>query len=442
MIYNINKLKIFFQFIYKMLKISKRLFSDMRKIKTPPIVYIQGEEMTKYTMDLIMNKWINKYLDTSNWKFYDLSCKNRDITDDKCLYDAVEDGKVLRSIFKEPTITPSEYQKYKLNLTKSLPSPNGYMRKEWNGITISRDTIHIKNLDLGYKNQVLFDRHAVGGEYTAGFKEVNSGTLITTFHPDKDFSTILVDKRNLKDKNNVVVTYHTPLDNVNIMAHEFFNRCLKYNVTPYVVTKKTVFKWQESFWKIIKDVFDEKYKTKFNKLNLLERTNNDLMHLISDAATMNIIKWKEGGFGMISHNYDGDMLSDEISQMHFSPGFITSNFIGMNSNNDIIKQFEASHGTVSDMWEDHLKGKETSLNPLGMIHALISAINYSVKIDTTNDFNKEEILLFTKNLQAIVNKEFVDGNCTRDLNKNGLTTEEFIKNIENKLFDFHSKHLR
>ena len=61
---------------------------------------------------------------------------------------------------------------------------------------------------------------------------------------------------------------------------------------------------------------------------------------------------------MISHNYDGDMLSDEISQIHFSPGFITSNFTGINSNNEIIKQFEASHGTVSDMWKDHLNNKE------------------------------------------------------------------------------------
>lgn len=43
-------------------------------------------------------------------------------------------------------------------------SPNGAMRKGWNGVTISRDTIMIENLDLGYKNIVLCDRHAVGGE--------------------------------------------------------------------------------------------------------------------------------------------------------------------------------------------------------------------------------------------------------------------------------------
>lgn len=42
-----------------------------------------------------------------------------------------------------------------------------------------------------------------------------------------------------------MVTYHNPLDNVEDLAHHFFTRCLASNIVPYVVTKKTVFKWQE-----------------------------------------------------------------------------------------------------------------------------------------------------------------------------------------------------
>ena len=34
------------------------------------------------------------------------------------------------------------------------------------------------------------------------------------------------------------------------LAHHFFARCLEAKVVPYVVTKKTVFKWQESFWQV------------------------------------------------------------------------------------------------------------------------------------------------------------------------------------------------
>lgn len=202
--------------------------------------------------------------------------------------------------------------------------------------------------------------------------------------------------------------YHNPLDNVPDLAHHFFSRCLEAKVTPYVVTKKTVFKWQEGFWQAMKKVFDESYKTKcvarcalarcsprpywsrrapttdagqpavvhdaydplppspacrYVAAGLLDKCGGELPHLISDAATMQIIRWTDGGFGMAAHNYDGDMLTDEVAQVHRSPGFITSNLIGKRDDGTMIKEFEASHGTVADMWHAHLRGEETSLNP-------------------------------------------------------------------------------
>lgn len=193
-------------------------------------------------------------------EFYDLSCKSRDLTDDKVLADAIAAGKRIGSIFKEPTVTPSAIQVKKLGLKKAYGSPNGAMRKGWKGITISRDTIHIEGVKLGFDRPVLFDRHAVGGEYGAGWKSVGAGRLVTTFFPDDGSSPIICDDRVLKDLNNVVVTYHNPLDNVKELAHHFFSRCLAANVVPYVVTKKTVFKWQEGFWLTMKSVFDEHYK--------------------------------------------------------------------------------------------------------------------------------------------------------------------------------------
>jgi isocitrate dehydrogenase len=39
---------------------------------------------------------------------------------------------------------------------------------------------------------------------------------------------------------------------------------------------------------------------------------------------------------MISHNYDGDMLTDEISQVHGSPGFITSNLTGKREDGTLV----------------------------------------------------------------------------------------------------------
>jgi isocitrate dehydrogenase len=215
---------------------------------------------------------------------------------------------MVGSVFKEPTITPSALQVKEFGLSKGLPSPNGAMRRGWNGITISRDTIHIEGIELGYKKPVFFERHAVGGEYGAGWNAVGQGTLLTTYLPnDPKQAPFVVDKRDLKDHQNVVVVYHNPYDNVTPLAHLFFQRCLDHNITPYVVTKKTVFKWQEGFWKTMKDVFDADYKSKFEEAGLLTKCGGDLQHLISDAATMQLIRWTDGGFGMAAHNYDGDM---------------------------------------------------------------------------------------------------------------------------------------
>lgn len=59
----------------------------------------------------------------------------------------------------------------------------------------------------------------------------------------------------------------------------------------------------------MKEVFDKNYKDKFLAKGLLERSGGDLQHLISDAATMQLIRWTDGGFGMAAHNYDGDMCT-------------------------------------------------------------------------------------------------------------------------------------
>lgn len=406
-------------------------------IKAPPMVYISGEEMTHYASQLIVEQWIKPYFDTSAWEIYDLSCKNRDATNDKVLHDAVEAGKRIGAIFKEPTITPSALQVKEMGLSKAYGSPNGAMRRGWNGITISRDTIHIEGMELGYKKQVFFERHAVGGEYGAGWAKVGKGTLLTTYLPQDGSPPFVVDKRDLTDDNNVVVVYHNPYDNVKELAHLFFKRCLESKITPYVVTKKTVFKWQEGFWASMKEVFDEHYKQQFLDAGLLERSGGDLQHLISDAATMQLIRWTDGGFGMAAHNYDGDMLTDQIAQVHRSPGFITSNLVGTKDDGSLIKEFEASHGTVSDLWHDHLAGKETSLNPLGLVEAIIGAMQHAASLEAEkypDDAEKQivnaKIFNYCNTLRESMHNTFRYGQGTRDMSgPSGFSTEDFIAKV-------------
>nr|6LKZ_C Chain C, isocitrate dehydrogenase [Phaeodactylum tricornutum]6LKZ_D Chain D, isocitrate dehydrogenase [Phaeodactylum tricornutum] len=413
------------------------MLSVENKVVAPPMVYIAGEEMTRYACDLVVKSWLEPYFDLSQWEYFDLSCVNRDNTNDQVLRDAVTAGQRIGAIFKEPTITPSAIQKKAFGLKNSLGSPNGAMRAGWNGITISRDTIHIDGIELGYKRPVFFERHAVGGEYGAGWSKVGRGTLLTTYLPSDGRDPFVVDKRDLTDQHNVVVTYHNPYDNVEPLAHLFFQRCLDANITPYVVTKKTVFKWQEGFWAVMKDVFDEHYKSRFEEKGLLQACGGDLQHLISDAATMQLIRWTDGGFGMAAHNYDGDMLTDQIAQVHRSPGFITSNLVGKAPDGSLIKEFEASHGTVSDLWNDHLAGKETSLNPLGLVEAIVGALQHAAVLDAEKNPDDEhkvkardQIFNFTTTLRTAMHNTFRYGQGTRDMSgPSGYTTEDFVRKV-------------
>ncbi len=410
--------------------------SGGEKLVAAPMVYVAGEEMTKYVMDLVKEKWIAPNVDTSKWEHFDMSAKNRDDTNDRVLKDVVSAGFKLKAIFKEPTITPTADQVKRLGLRKTWGSPNGAMRRGWNGITISRDTIHIDGIELGYKGQVLFERHAVGGEYAAGWKNVGRGTLKTTFVP-KDGpdagKEIVVDERECKDAVSAVVTYDNAYDNVHNLAKFFFERCLDAGVKPYVVTKKTVFKWQEPFWQIMKDVYDRDFKAKFIDKKVVSEKDAELIHLLSDAATMKLVQWTQGNFGMAAHNYDGDVLTDELAQMHKSPGFITSNLVGVAPDGSYIKEFEASHGTVTDMNEARLRGEETSLNPLGMVEGLIGAMNHASFTHDTKE-NHQKMVDFTTSIREIMHKLFREGKGTRDLSgPSGATTEEFIDRVADEL---------
>jgi len=153
---------------------------------------------------------------------------------------------------------------------------------------------------------------------------------------------------------------------------------------------------------------------------------------------MQLIRWTDGGFGMAAHNYDGDMLTDQIAQVHRSPGFITSNLVGRNSETgSLIKEFEASHGTVTDLWLDHLEGKETSLNPLGLVEALMGAMEHAATLEAEADgasadskLVQAKIFNFTTTLRKAIHNTFRYGQGTRDMSgPTGFTTEDFISKV-------------
>lgn len=61
-----------------------------------------------------------------------------------------------------------------------------------------------------------------------------------------------------------------------------------------------------------------------------------------------------GGVGMAAHNYNGDMLTDQIVQVRRPPVFITLNPVGKDNDGHIVKEYETSQGTVTDLWDAFL----------------------------------------------------------------------------------------
>lgn len=155
----------------------------------------------------------------------------------------------------------------------------------------------------------------------------------------------------------------------------------------------------------MKEVYDSHYKTQFISRNLKSNPAGDLQHYLSDVATMQLIRWTDGGFGMAALNYDGDVLTDELAQIHRSPGFLSSVLNGVNDDGSIIREFEASHGTVSDMWNAHLSGKETSLNPLSMMEALVGAMQHSAKLRVGK---YDRLIAFSQRLQSAIHAQMVE----------------------------------
>ena len=77
------------------------------------------------------------------------------------------------------------------------------------------------------KVRCCLERHAVGGEYAAGWKNVGRGredNVRTEDGPDAG-KEIVVDERECKDAVSAVVTYDNAYDNVHNLAKFFFERC-------------------------------------------------------------------------------------------------------------------------------------------------------------------------------------------------------------------------
>jgi isocitrate dehydrogenase len=88
------------------------------------------------------------------------------------------------------------------------------------------------------------------------------------------------------------------------------------------------------------------------------------------------------------------------------------------------------------MWNAHNRGEETSMNPLGMVEALIGALEHATEVDKNKmpDEAKEKMRVFIATLRLALHNTFRYGQGTRDMaGEQGLTTEQFVEKVALRL---------
>ena len=203
--------------------------------------------------------------------------------------------------------------------------------------------------------------------------------------------------------------YTNPHDGIEALGRRFFRRCLALRLRPCVVTKRTVFKWQETFWQRLRALFEREFRPAFVQAGLLG-AEEELSHLLSDAATMCIVGWAEGGFGFVALNYDGDLLTDELAEVHGGPAFISSVLHGVPPGQGAdeereVRMYEACHGTIADEWQRHSDGEATRVNPLGLAEALLRAMADAEAVEEGEGAEPGPVARWTERARAELHAE-------------------------------------
>jgi isocitrate dehydrogenase len=403
----------------------------MPKIKiNNPIVELDGDEMTRIIWSFIKTKLILPYLDF-DLKYFDLSIKNRDITNDQVTIDSAKAIKKYGVGIKCATITPDENRVKEFNLKRMWRSPNGTIRNILGG-TIFRQPILCNNIPRivsNWKKPIVVARHAFGDQYMATEIIIDKpGKLKMTFEPQDGTEKIEKDIFHF-DTPGVAMTMYNVDNSIIGFARACFNYGLNLNWSIYLSTKNTILKIYDGRFKyLFQKVFEEEFEDKFQKQNIKYE------HRLIDDMVASSLKWK-GGFIWACKNYDGDVLSDHVAQGFGSLGMMSS--VLMSPDGQIIES-EAAHGTVTRHYRNHQKGLLTSTNPIASIFAWTRGLYFRGKFDHNIDLIK-----FAEKLEQVCIETVESGKMTKDLailigpKQTWLNTNDFLniikKNLENKI---------
>ena len=399
----------------------------MEKIKmTTPLVEMDGDEMTRVLWGMIKEQLLLPFVDLKT-EYYDLGLLHRNETEDRVTVDAANATRRLGVAVKCATITPNRQRMEEYpQLTQMWKSPNGTIRSILDG-TVFRapiliDTIHpvVKN----WKKPITIARHAYGDVYkSVDLYTAEPGECVLTFRGKSGAEqTVSVQK---VDGPAVWQGQHNKESSI----RSFARACFRYAVTTgqdlWFSTKDTIAKvYDGEFKKVFEEEF-ENYKADFEKLGIT------YFYTLIDDAVARVIR-SEGGFIWACKNYDGDVMSDMVSTAFGSLAMMTSVLVAP----DGTTEYEAAHGTVTKHYYRHLKGEETSTNPMATIFAWSGALRKRGRLDGLADLEN-----FADQLEQACLDTLRGGVMTKDLvglvdegvSARAVTSREFIAAIRENL---------
>jgi isocitrate dehydrogenase len=392
---------------------------------TTPIVEMDGDEMTRILWQLIKDELLTPYIDL-NTEYYDLGLVHRNETDDQVTVDSAHATEKYKVAVKCATITPNAARVEEYNLKEMWKSPNGTIRAILDG-TVFRAPIQVKGITPCVRNwekPITIARHAYGDVYKASEMKIPGAGKVELVYTSADGNVEKVTVHEFKGPG-VVQGMHNLNDSIESFARSCFTYALDTKQDLWFATKDTISKkYDHTFKDIFQEIYDADFKDKF------EATGIEYFYTLIDDAVARVMKSK-GGFIWACKNYDGDVMSDMLSSAFGSLAMMTSVLVSPKG----YYEYEAAHGTVQRHYYKHLKGEETSTNPVATIFAWTGALRKRGELD-----GNSELMAFADKLEKATIDTIESGTMTKDLaliteleNVTTLNTQDFIKAIRTTL---------
>lgn len=343
----------------------------MQKIKMNPIVEMDGDEMTRILWQQIKDELLSPFVELDT-VYYDLGLPKRDETEDQITVDAAEAVKKYGVGVKCATITPNAQRVEEYKLKKMWKSPNATIRAILDG-TVFRTPIiteSIKPYVPTWVKPITIARHAYGDVYKATEYRVpgpGKAELLFTGEDGQEFRRTIYDF----ECGGVLQGQYNKDSSIESFARSCFEFALEMGEDLWFSTKDTISKqYDQTFKLIFADIFEKEYKSRFEEKGI------EYFYTLIDDAVARVIRSK-GGFIWACKNYDGDVMSDMVSTAFGSLAMMTSVLVSPEGN----YEYEAAHGTITQHYYKHLRGEETSSNPIATIFAWSGALRKRGELD-------------------------------------------------------------